>query len=237
MFEGKLLITRKESSRLRIAYLTQQLDPLDKGSWSGGLYYMGKALQQYCGDVTNLGPLDSHIPSLWSKVRARMSLQLFKKRYLHYLSLASAQELGSMAAQKLAGQTFDIAVVAAGGMEIAFLETSLPIVLIGDATFAQLIDYHPYYAHLSRRSIREIQAIERHVFKKVSVVIMTSEWAARSVIQDYHVAPERVHVISFGANFDTIPARESIESKRLSGIPRLLFMGVEWERKGGGYRV
>jgi glycosyltransferase involved in cell wall biosynthesis len=230
--EEKSMTTAQSDSRLRIAYLTQ-LDPLDKRSWSGGLYYMGRALQQHCGDVTYLGPLRSLDLSLLSKIRAKSSLTLLKRLYLHELSFTAARQWGFASTQKLAGQAFDVIVAADIKSAITFLETNIPIVLVGDATFAQLLDYFPYYTHVSSRSVREIHTIEQQTFKKVRAVIMTSEWAACSVIRDYHVEPEHVHVVSLGANLDTAPAREIANARKPSGTCRLLFVGVEWQRKGG----
>ena len=227
------MITEQKNNRLHIAYLTS-LDPLDKRSWSSALYHMGQALQQHCGDVTYLGPLrSSNKPAFLSRVRAKSSLMLRRRRYLDWLSLATARRCGLEATQKLNGQAFDVIVAGICGPAIAYLETNIPIVLVGDCTLAQLLDYYPYYTHLSRRSIREIYAIEQRQFKKVRAVIMSSEWAARSAIEDYQVDPEHVYNFSLGANLDTVPAREIADTRKLSGTCKLLFIGVEWERKGG----
>src|SRR5690242_4821324 len=59
--QEKPLMVQQNTSRLRIAYLTQ-LDPFDKRSFSSGMYYMGQALQRHCGEVTYLGPLGSYNP-------------------------------------------------------------------------------------------------------------------------------------------------------------------------------
>jgi len=129
--------------RLRIAYLTQ-LDPCDKRSWSSGLYYMGQALQQHCGEVTYLGPLRAFTkPTLLSRARAKSSLTLLKRRYLHELGLAAARQYGREATQKLLGQACDVIVVMITEAAIPYLETNLPIVLVGDCTRIQLLDYYP----------------------------------------------------------------------------------------------
>jgi glycosyltransferase involved in cell wall biosynthesis len=223
---------QQSGSRLRIAFLTQ-LDPLDKRSWSCSLYYIGQALQRHCGDVTYMGPLRSPEPSLLSRIRAKSSLVLFKKHYLLWMSLSTARQIGLEATQKLAGQAFDVIVVAASEAAIAFAKTNIPIVLVGDNTFAQVLNYMPRYATLSGQSRREIYAIERQVFKKVRASIMSSEWAACSVLEDYHAAAEHVYTVSFGANLDAVPAREVVAAKKPSGRCRLLFVGIEWQRKGG----
>src|SRR2546425_1090310 len=129
--DEKSMITQQSTSRLRIAFLTQ-LDPLDKRSWSSGLYYMGQALQEHCGDVTYLGPLLSFKPTFLSRVRAKSSLTLLRRRYLHWMSLAAARQYGREATQKLTGQAFDVIVVMASEASIPYLETNIPIVLVGD---------------------------------------------------------------------------------------------------------
>ena len=219
--------------RLRIAYLTQ-LDPCDKRSWSSGLYYMGQALQQHCGEVTYLGPLRAFTkPTLLSRARAKSSLTLLKRRYLHELGLAAARQYGREATQKLLGQTFDVIVVGNSGIAIPYLETNLPIVLVNDCIFTHILDYYPYYTHLSRRFIHEITVIEEQAFKKVRAAILSSHWAARSAIQDYHVEPEHVYVIPMGVNLDTVPARGIAAARKLSATCHLLFVGLDWQRKGG----
>ncbi len=226
------ITTQPGNGSLRIAYLTS-LDPLDKRSWSSGLYHIGRALEQHCGGVTYLGPLRPYKPTLLRRVLTRISLTLFRKNTPYFTSLAAARHYSREATQKLAGQAFDVIVAGICGAAIAYLETDIPILLINDCTVTQLVDYYPYYTHLSRRAIREICVIEEQVYKNVRASIMSSEWAARSAIEDYHVKPEHVYVVSLGANFDNVPDRGIADARKPSGICRLLFMGVEWERKGG----
>lgn len=226
------ITTQPSNGSLRVAYLTSQ-DPFDKRSWSSGLYHIGQALEQHCGDVTYLGPLRPYKPTFLSRVLTRISLILFRKSTPYFTSIAAARHYSREATQKLAGQAFDIIVAGICGAAIAYLETDIPILLVNDCTVTQLIDYYPYYTHLSRRAIREICAIEEQVYKKVRASIMSSEWAARSAIEDYHVKPEHVYVVPLGANFDTVPDRGIADARKPSGICKLLFIGVEWERKGG----
>jgi glycosyltransferase involved in cell wall biosynthesis len=67
-------------------------------------------------------------------------------------------------------------------------------------------------------------------------VIYASEWSRQWAIDAYGLAPERVHVIPFGANIESAPSDDEFEAmltQRRSQRWRLLFLGVEWERKGG----
>jgi glycosyltransferase involved in cell wall biosynthesis len=56
---------------------------------------------------------------------------------------------------------------------------------------------------------------------------MTSHWAAESLLADYGLPPERVAVVGLGATH-TATVRE-----RDWAHPRFLFVGIDWERKGG----
>lgn len=222
-------------TRLNIAYLTQG-DPRDKRAWSCSLYYIGQALQQRCGDVSYIGPQPLPAPQLFDKVRAKSSQLLLHRRYLYQTNSRAALAIGaalSHPSHLLALSHPDIIVAVASEAAIAYLETETPIVLVGDTTYAQVAGYFPYYARLSGRSLREIDAIERRVFAKVRASIFSSQWAARFVIERYHVDPRHVYVVPFGVNLDSIPGPTIAAARTRSNTCRLLFMSVDWRRKGG----
>lgn len=220
------------SRRLSIAFVTCE-DALDKRSWSCSLYYMAQSLQKHCGDITCINPLPYPDPTFLSKVRAKSSRVFLKRRYIHEASISRARYGSQIVSQKLSGQPFDVIVAAAAEQAIAYLETEIPVVLVGDATFIQLFDYLPYYTHLNKRSMREVRSIEQRVFAKARASIFSSEWAARSAIEDYHVDPQHVYAVPFGTNLDSIPGTDIAGNRKRSEKCSLLFMGVDWARKGG----
>jgi len=105
--------------------------------------------------------------------------------------------------------------------------------LVEDATFALLHNYYPQYSNLLKKSIYEISTLEGLAIKKASILLYTSEWAARSALEDYYADSQKVHVVPFGANLDKPPSQEVVQAKRKSDQCRLLFIGVDWHRKGG----
>jgi len=222
----------QNSSRPRIAFLTEA-NPFDKRSWSGSLYYIGQSLQQHCGDVAYVGPFVHPEPTLLNKIRTKSSLILLKQRYLHETNMRDARNFGKIATEKLAVLSPDLIVSAASQTVLAFLETTIPIVWVSDTNFLQLMGYYPYYSHLTRRSRHEVCIIEQRALEKIHTFVITSTWGARSVIEDYHADPKHVYVVPFGANLDTVPGRAVVENRKLSERCTLLFMGVEWQRKGG----
>jgi len=120
-----------------------------------------------------------------------------------------------------------------GAIETAFLKTDIPVVITGDATQGQLFDYYPRFLNLPKKSIYENHTVQSKALKKASAALYTSTWAAQSAIKDYAADPQKVYVVPFGANFDENPPRELALGREKSQQCRLLFLGVEWQRKGG----
>jgi glycosyltransferase involved in cell wall biosynthesis len=220
------------NKRLQIAFLVTE-DPRDKRNYSGSLYYMGKALENHCGDVTYLERIISIEKRYIARLMQEASKRVLKKNIAHDRLLFVAKKHAKIAAQRLAGQHFDVIVAPNGTPETAFLQTDIPIFLALDVTFALQRDYYPLYSHLLKFSAREAELVERKAYANAAELLFSSPWAARSAIEDYGIAPEKVHAIFFGANLDHIPSRADVLMKKPSGRCRLLFMGVGWERKGG----
>lgn len=73
--------------------------------------------------------------------------------------------------------------------------------------------------------------LEKRAYHNASHVFTISHNIRRSVIEDYGVAPERV-TCAFGGINAVLP--EHANSQAGNG-KNILFLGVEWERKGGPY--
>ncbi len=223
----------KTDNRLKIAFLTSE-PAQNQHSYSGSLYYMGKALEQHCGEVTYL----EHIIS-WEKrflgriMREAAKCHLIKWQIAYKRLLFVANKQARIAAQRLAGRHFDVIVAPDCVPEIAFLRTDIPILLPLDVTFRLQHNYYPEYSHLLAFSARQGEIIEQAAFQNASKLLFSSPWAARSAIEDYGTNPQKIHTIFFGANLDHIPPKAQVLAKKPLEQCRLLFMGVGWERKGG----
>jgi len=71
--------------------------------------------------------------------------------------------------------------------------------------------------------------IERGLYQRATVNFTTSTFAGRSIIEDYGVPAARVACVFSGINIP--PPGEA--SLRRSGPEKIIFVGVDWERKGG----
>src|SRR6266480_1879134 len=110
-----------------------------------------------------------------------------------------------------------------------------------DQTLLQLFDHYGLRSSVGRRIAREAIEREREGYHAARGVIAHSSWAAKSLIADYDVPPDRVHVVVPGANLDPaeyarweieeeVRHRDDIEEKERP--LRLVFVGKEWHRKG-----
>lgn len=224
-----------DSQRKRIALLTS-LDPLNKRSWSGIFYQMARSLQKHCGEVAYVGPITVAGGGLKGRIIEWMKgfLKKVARRYFVYdYHIHVAKKLASAASRHLLKERFDVIVAPASLAQVAFLETDIPVIIVEDATFALLLDYYPQYSDMLSRSIEQMQAVTVRGMRKASALIYSSAWAAQSAINEYHIDPRKVHVVPMGANFDDPPDEEIIERKKRSGVCKLLFVGVDWQRKGG----
>lgn len=223
----------EETRRLKIAFLTAfDLNDISTWSWGRVFYHMERALQEHCGDVTQIGPIHCWEQSLARGIR-KAARHILKKNYIPYHNFLVARKYSSVAARKLAGQSFDVIFAPAAEPEIAFLTTDIPIVLMEDATYGQLINYYPDYSNLLKRAIYELNVLEAMALKKADLIVASSEWNARSIVEEYRTHPQKVRVVPLGANFSSPPPKEEVLRKEKSDRCRLLFVGSDWDRKGG----
>ena len=108
------------------------------------------------------------------------------------------------------------------------LPTDVPIATLEDMTVAQTRT-HPYggWDLLSRRAFESRVSAQCRAYERAVGCCLTSRWAAESVVRDYRIAPEKVHVVGVGHNHHA-PVGERDWSE-----PRFLFVGLDWARKNG----
>jgi glycosyltransferase involved in cell wall biosynthesis len=77
---------------------------------------------------------------------------------------------------------------------------------------------------------------EQENYHEAKRVICMSHWAANSVIEDYQVSPDKVHVITAGANLEEkeLPQIHEMKKRKIPTLDtlKLGFVGKNWKRKG-----
>lgn len=227
---GKL---RQRGNRraLRIAYLTKN-DPRDRKSWSGTHYSMAMALQRHCGDTILIGPIEPPLEILRRGLRKVLKL-ITGRTYLYTHTVSFSRQIARIAAKKMTHGQFDLIFAPAGAADIAFLNTDLPVVYLSDATVASVVNYYPEFSGVLRGCISDANLLEQTAINRASLILYSSSWAAQSAQKHYHANPNKVRVVPFGANLDEPPSAEEVLNRDHSDTCRMLFVGVDWEKKGG----
>ena len=215
---------------MKIGFISAS-DSRSKYPWSGTIYYTAKALEKHCGEVIHLGPVPGH-PMLRGKITNKL-LQCIGLRYDYMHDYTLARTYARYFTQKISHEKFDVLIACAGATEVALLDTPIPIVGIADITSHLAQGYYKQFSNLLNKKVQN--EIEQKFLDTCSAVLYSSEWAASSARKDYKNVTAKIETIEFGANIDDgdIPTHDSIVNKIQSPLCRLLFIGVDWERKGG----
>ncbi|NEO39513.1 MAG: glycosyltransferase family 4 protein [Moorea sp. SIOASIH] len=219
--------------QLRVGFFSFQ-NYLDKNTFSGILYYMHKSLASRDIELINLGnPKEiSNKKSYWNKLGKPIQL-MDSLLCLKYHGQNKQLKRFIVTVQKQLTETpCDLLFCPVASGELSFLETKIPILFLSDAT-PKLIN-NEYYK--SYETLEEFYLAEKHengAISKSNKLVYSSKWAANSAISDYQADRDKVEVITFGANLDDIPSIDQLFYKSKASRCRLLFIGKDWQRKGG----
>lgn len=217
---------------MHIAYVST-LPVSDLKSWSGLAFYISQALRQQGIRLTEIDALkETH--GLFYKAK-QVYYRFYDQRHRRQYEPAILEGYAAQVQQHLQRVRPDL-VFSVGSIPVAHLETDLPIVLWSDATFATALNYYPEYSRLSDETIRNAHRMEQAAIDRADLALYACDWAARSAIDFYGADPAKIKVVPFGANLETGYAEEEVNafvSQRPMDRCRLLFIGVDWFRKGG----
>ncbi len=223
---------KKTNIRPKILYLTHR-DAKNKREWSGTLFFMAESLNRHAGEVVHAGPYN---PKYWFfilKAINKISLLLFRKRYCIPYNYFLTKLYKYHFTRIIKRENPDIIFAAAASGEMSQLKVFQPKIYLGDITFNLLKDHYPNYQNLSGFSLWESEKIENRTFQKAAALVFSSEWAANSAKLDYKVPEDKINIIPYGANMDNVPNSANAINKKINGPFKLLFLGLDWFRKGG----
>jgi glycosyltransferase involved in cell wall biosynthesis len=114
--------------------------------------------------------------------------------------------------------------------------TDIPYVLSTDATTAQVEAFdeyelgdkqHPSLKHRLR------DRIAAYCYQHAAYVLPWSQWAASAIMHQFHIPEQRIHILPPGVDLRAWPARDGAQRRAPVTLPRLLFVGGDFARKGG----
>ncbi|MDM9381073.1 glycosyltransferase [Chlorogloeopsis sp. ULAP01] len=228
---------------MRIAYVTTY-DVQHPTSWQkyhGGNYGASNFIAQILTNqnilIDYLGPLQKNFSWL-TRGKWLFYNHLIKKDYYSWAEPIVCQNYANQVAKKLAHLDSEIVISPEGAIPTAYLECQQPIVLWIDTTLTELINFFPHLSNLCQETRNNIYKMEKAALEKCKILIVTSEWAVETVVKTYGIDKSKIYVIPRGANIEIKPERTfaditELVKSRNKKICKLIYSGVDWQRKGG----
>jgi glycosyltransferase involved in cell wall biosynthesis len=224
--------------KLKIGFVSVE-DAGDVKSWSGTPYHLLNALKKQDVSIEVFSPLSRGFRYALApfKIAARLvKKEIWVDRYP--LALRSyARQLR----KRMRQNPVDV-ILSTSTIPITLLECAVPIVFYTDAIFHMMPGYYgSIWDRLTPGAIRLSMWQEETALERCTIGVYSSNWAAEGARK--YTLPEKIRVVPFGANMRVDHDRGAVQqwaSERMSRLPtecRLLFIGVDWARKGGAIAV
>ena len=210
-------------------YISKENPFEDRWAWSGIIYKVREAIENADVEV-------KWIPFNDQK-RNRLLDFILRKCSNHQLITGHTPWSSRNKAKSIDRSLFkncDFLFVPNGSEMIPYIDTSLPIITNGDATYLVMLDYYYHNVGWIQRQLGNYG--EKKAVKRADVILKSSQWASNSVIKDYGGDPDHTYVMEFGANVDNNEIKPIVPYTG-QGTLNILFSGVDWDRKGGEMAV
>lgn len=215
-------------------------DAKDVKIWAGTPYYISSMLEKmfskenvYCIKVPGIKrDLFSYLQGLYlNRIRKKKYLtwadtRLMKKNKYRYFKYSQNET--------------DLIITFQFFLVPLLMKDERKVICWSDATFSNLLDNYSYVTNLSKYCIKGGHQIQKKALDLCEAVILSSDWAIDSATNYYKTDRRKITKIPFAPNFSTFPSREEIETivkNKEKNIIKLLFIGIDWDRKGGDNAV
>lgn len=221
---------------MKLVYATD-FDSKNIHNWSGlGVYY-GKMLSQAGFDMDYLSDLALPNP-LFHFIKTHYNKRVWEKIYSPRFNKSVSKNYANIIQGKVKKGSY---IISPNTVVLANLGKSYKTILYADATLQALREFYPEYSKFTKACLEEGDEIDQLAITNSDLLIYTSQWAANSAINYYNADPKKIFIVPFGANLDFTPnvaeAKEIIIKREINSHVNLLFLGVDWERKGGDYAL
>lgn len=204
-------------------------DPTDKTAWSGTIHHLYKSIERAGYKVIWVKAKFSKWMKYYQKLLDYFSKHSGKRYSIaHTILAANLTHLDKKSIQKA-----DI-LFSPGCTAIYKLKTNKPLIYLADATFKSISNYYDELSNLFSFNTTEGNKIEKKVLHKAIHIIHASDWAKQSAVMDYGISEKKISVIEFGANITTPYIHKAKDKEETL---HLLFLGVDWKRKGGDIAI
>jgi glycosyltransferase involved in cell wall biosynthesis len=218
---------------LRLAFVDIG-NPEEVTTWSGTPFSILQEIRRQGVEVEVIAPLARPFKYLFApqKLFAKLAGRNIQvnRRPLALQSFAAQIE------KRIERGRFD-AIFSTSSIPVTRISAGIPVLFWVDAVTEAMVNYYAgAFANIDSRELRIAHAQEQAALDRASFAVYSSEWAANVVKQNYVISDDRLKVIEYGANLPISHDLDQISAfneQRLKSKCVLLFIGVDWDRKGG----
>jgi glycosyltransferase involved in cell wall biosynthesis len=219
--------------RLRHLLLATLEDPYDPRSWSGTPYHIRLALQAKIERVSIIAKLKPR--RTVSNAVLRVILGGTPPRYPLYLTPAAQRQFAAQTLHAIHEYRPDAVLAISSHNLVAMGVPPVPTFMVTDAPWLAWKETYQDYETLPLLG-RRFARLEAQAAQRCTGLIFSSEWACAEAVRLYGVPRHKLHSIPLGASWTPDVATErlmEIIAARPDDKLDLLFVGKDWERKGG----
>ncbi|HEY0796070.1 MAG TPA: glycosyltransferase family 4 protein [Acidisarcina sp.] len=223
---------------LRIGFVSIQ-DATDVGQWSGIPAHVLSSLRQLPVHLELYSPLNQRKKYLLTPIKLLSKVRKSSISLDHYPLMLNSY--ASQISAYLEKRPVDV-ILATSSIPVTAVACAQPIVFWTDAVFHGMFDYYDgAFASMPASAVARGKHQEEASLANCTFAVYSSEWAASNARK--LTDPRKVQVIPFGASFSIEQTRSDVEQwarqrrELRPGSCELLFIGVNWERKGGAIAV
>jgi glycosyltransferase involved in cell wall biosynthesis len=213
-------------------------DPQSIQSYSGTPYYMARALMRQGCEISFFLTLRKENARL-VYMRDKLTRLLLGRHIIPERDPRIARHYPEQINAEVREHSVD-AVLGTSAFYMVTRNCSAPSIFWGDTTVAGTLNRYPYYKNLTRRSIRDCHQLDQAALNTSALAIFSNQWAADVACASYSFDNSKVRVIPYGANLFSPPDADAVAEglkQRDTRECELLFVGLDWKRKGGQIAV
>ena len=207
-------------------------------SWRGNADSIQAAQRRQGVDVARIDISKERL-GLFYKAKQFILRKVLKRGYTRHREPSMLRHYSRLVDRAAAAAGVDI-IFALTTMPITHVASNKPVVFWNDAPFAGMLDWYPEFSGMRPKSIAHGHAMEVDAHRRADLAIYSSQWAADIAVREYGADPERVKIVDFGPNIAVTWDRQYVIDQlgsRLQTPYRLVWIGVDWQRKGGDIAV
>ncbi len=219
--------------KLRHLLLASLDNPYDPSSWSGTTYKMRLALEQQVEKLSVLGNLKPRRNPPDAVLRILLGGK--PPRYPLYLTAAAQKDFARKTAAAIRELNPDALLTISSHCIVRLEPPDIPAFMVTDAPWLAWKETYREFERMPLLGPR-FARLEAAAAKRCTGLIFSSEWATKEAERLYGVSPQKLHVQALGANWTPDLSGEELATiidQRPDDRLNLLYVGKDWERKGG----